>query len=310
MLKIYTVTDDFFPSVCELFAEQGEVKLLPEKWEDYRELQIDLLVFTGGEDIEPGRYGMTEKSIWFNAKRDAREFSVFSQVMTKRMKVEKVLGICRGLQLINVGFGGSLVIDIFREFGMEHDSMHPLNWEKETPLSILTHTNSMHHQGIQGVGNAREATILAREPKTRLIETIMWGDKYLAVQYHPEFFPDTPLRRDIAGMIASWCKGELELSPKKVQTKPSYSDISEKMKKAVHIMPDFAPETGELIDVTGNAARSMNEFAPTWSDNNTAFVARWGNETIGTANPVEEEESEEVDDLWEEDEELNEEDEI
>lgn len=207
-MNIYTVTNDFHGAVSDLFAEHGDVKVLPDKQEEYRSLDIDLLIFTGGEDVEPERYGLTDKSIRFNPKRDAREFSVFSQVQTRRVKAKKVLGICRGLQVINVGMGGTLIPDIFTKFGIDHDHIHPLIWKMETPLSILSNTNSMHHQGIGSIGNKSIAKILAVEPRTMLIETIMWENQYLAVQFHPEFFPDGPMRRDVAAIIASWCKGE------------------------------------------------------------------------------------------------------
>lgn len=215
-MNIYTVTDDFYGSVCELFTEHGEVKILPKDSNEYKKLKIDLLIFTGGEDIDPERYGLSDKSIRFNAKRDSREFSVLSHVLRGGMNVNKVLGICRGLQLLNVGMGGTLIPDIFAKYGESHEPVHPLEWLMKSPLSILTETNSLHHQGIAQavtrIADHRNAKVLAVEPRTKVVEAITWGDNFLAVQFHPEFFPDSPIKRDIASIISSWCAGKLELS--------------------------------------------------------------------------------------------------
>lgn len=297
-MNIYTVTGDFYGSVCELFSEHGDVKILPEKSEDYRSLKIDLLVFTGGEDIEPERYGTLDKGIRFNSKRDAREFSVISQVQRKAMKVNKVLGICRGQQLINVAMGGQLVPDIFQRFGVEHDFYHPLEWMIQSPLSILKETNSMHHQGFYNgmIGSKSVAEILAVEPRTKIIEAITWANQYLGVQFHPEFFPDSPMRRDIASIIISWCKGDTLLSPQK-----SIDISKERMEKGK--LELFSTNRG----IASSWLNATGENQLTTEDENTARISpRWAIPNLtpleleNTDEDFEEESDEEVEDLWNE----------
>src|SRR5688572_25794786 len=177
-MNIYTVTTDFHDSVCELFAEYGEVKVLPESVEEYVGLDVDLLIFTGGEDVNPERYGNYDKTIRFNPKRDEREFSVIHNVLKKKFRPKKVLGICRGLQLINVAMGGTLILDIGDKYGQSHGYSHPLSWFMKSPLEFLKETNSLHHQGIELKGTRINPTVLAVEPRTKVIEAIVWGDSY------------------------------------------------------------------------------------------------------------------------------------
>ena len=212
-MNIYMATDDFHYSVSELFAKYGEVKILPQKYEDYRNLKVDLMIFSGGEDVNPVRYGEFNKKIYFNESRDEREFTILQDIMRGRTNIAKVFGICRGLQVINVAMGGTLIPDITEKYGRPHDGTHPLIWKAESPMKILQETNSLHHQGIQSLGTRFRPTVLAVEPLTNVTEVITWADSFFAVQFHPEFFPDSLIKREIARMIIQWSKGELLLNP-------------------------------------------------------------------------------------------------
>lgn len=216
-MKIYCVTQPFLSQVKSLFSEHT-VELLPDKWSD---INADLIVFTGGEDISPQRYGMKSPPAgWFNLERDAEEFSAFSAIIGGKLKTKKVLGICRGLQLINVAFGGILHYDIFTTFGVEHGMSHPLDWLVESPLrDILPVVNSMHHQGIRTIGESLNYKIMAKEPKTGVIEAILWRDRYFAVQFHPEMM-GAEKKKEFSSVITQWIKGQISLcSEKKIQNK-------------------------------------------------------------------------------------------
>ncbi|MBQ3668292.1 MAG: gamma-glutamyl-gamma-aminobutyrate hydrolase family protein, partial [Clostridia bacterium] len=82
-------------------------------------VQIDGFIFPGGGDLDPGFYGQ-EKLKECNApvrKWDEIEMNMFPLLMTRRLPM---LGICRGCQVINVGFGGTLIQDLPSQKGLNH----------------------------------------------------------------------------------------------------------------------------------------------------------------------------------------------
>lgn len=167
--------------------------------------EIDGLVLQGGMDIAPETYG--EKPIEYDRwpgdpYRDAFELKVLDRVM----KDEKpVFGICRGCQLINVYFGGTLYQDISRQVpgaivhrdaGRYDQLNHDIAF---TPGSLFERlhaddevlkVNTIHHQGIKALG--RNLTVEAVSDDGKIIEAFTLdkreSGKVLGVQWHPEFF--------------------------------------------------------------------------------------------------------------------------
>lgn len=76
----------------------------------------DALILSGGEDVDPARYGeaVLDSTVEVNAPRDTSDFLLAAEAMRRRMPV---LGICRGSQLLNVFFGGSLYQDLPGQIG-------------------------------------------------------------------------------------------------------------------------------------------------------------------------------------------------
>jgi putative glutamine amidotransferase len=140
----------------------------------------DLLIFPGGEDVNPSRYGQENKFSWFNNDRDKVEFEFFEAADKAKVKM---YGSCRGIQLINVARGGTLHQDLILG-GKGHGSGHSLNWERTSKKlgELFKSVNSMHHQGIQRMGGGlySYASYLG-------IPEIVHGDNILATQFHPEF---------------------------------------------------------------------------------------------------------------------------
>ena len=98
----------------DALAEAGHVPVLIAHCTDEARLdevlsRIDLLLMTGGEDIDPARYAETNSASHVNAERDRFDFALMSCAVRRRLPI---FGICRGNQLVNVFFGGSLVQDI------------------------------------------------------------------------------------------------------------------------------------------------------------------------------------------------------
>jgi putative glutamine amidotransferase len=163
--------------------------------------ECDGLLFTGGTDVFPGRFGKendTSRILEPDFKRDTLEFALLSKAIKLGIPIQ---GVCRGLQLINVHFGGSLVIDIPTDMDtiIKHQLPETYNCPHEVDISegSLLHvisgirkgiTNSNHHQGIDILGSGLEGMATTKDG---LIEAIGYKDRtnssYLfAVQWHPE----------------------------------------------------------------------------------------------------------------------------
>lgn len=152
------------------------------------------LLLPGGGDLEPWRYGQPNTaSRGLEPERDAGEFALLDLFCTAK---KPVLGICRGLQTINVYFGGTLEQDIAghsQEQGM--DRMHPVRTEKSFLFPLYgerSMVNSAHHQAVCSLG----CGLLAVQ---RAMDGVVEGlcHKYLpvwGVQWHPERMADGGLR--------------------------------------------------------------------------------------------------------------------
>lgn len=153
--------------------------------------EYDGLVLCGGSDIDPKYYGedITD-SVNIDEKRDKAEFELFKKFVEAK---KPILGICRGCQLINVAFGGSLYQDISN--ANEHSSfddydlVHSVHATEKTFLSEFYgkefYVNSYHHQAIKDVGKDIEVIATAFDGLT--VEAIKHKNlPIFAVQWHPE----------------------------------------------------------------------------------------------------------------------------
>jgi len=157
------------------------------------------LVLTGGPDVHPGRYGQEFDTARceIDPKRDTLEFYLIEQAKLRGMPI---LGICRGLQILNVAYGGTLFVDIPSDYGTKviHrcDSIYCYHYVTIDTVSLLysimkekrLKVNSYHHQGINKMA---DAFIVNARSDDGLIEGIEFKKKYdnpflLAVQWHPE----------------------------------------------------------------------------------------------------------------------------
>lgn len=127
----------------------------------------DGFLFTGGNDVEPLRYGeqIVSDKVIIERYRDEFEFNALSVIIPT---YKPILGICRGCQVINVYFGGTLYQDILSEIKTKiahsqkeekFEYSHDINVVKNTPLYDLfggvkkLRGNSFHHQSIKKLGN-------------------------------------------------------------------------------------------------------------------------------------------------------------
>lgn len=157
-------------------------------------------LFTGGQDVWPGLYG--EEPVPLCGKpcsvRDVMERELLQLALEKN---RAVMGICRGLQFINVALGGSLYQDLATQFYKNSDvnhqqpkpynlPQHPVQVVEGTPLHTLLQkeviqVNSCHHQGVRGLADRLQA--MAYAPGMLVEAAYMPGQRYVrAYQWHPE----------------------------------------------------------------------------------------------------------------------------
>lgn len=159
----------------------------------------DGLVLTGGSDVHPSYFNREDgiERCKIDKKRDTLEFEMIKLASEMKMPI---FGICRGLQILNVAFGGSLVIDIPDDIGnkvihrCEEDScFHEISINKESLLYKLTgkhsgKVNSFHHQAIDRLANDFKISAYTSDSIPEAIEWKNPVDKpfMIAVQWHPE----------------------------------------------------------------------------------------------------------------------------
>jgi putative glutamine amidotransferase len=166
----------------------------------------DGILFSGGEDLHPVLYGKPEYVEAFGLQeiipeRDRFEYEVLEKTLTTG---KPVLGICRGLQLINVFLGGTLLPDIpaiFQSVGHGKknglDRTHQIQVEPGSLLHQICGqeqgiVNSAHHQSAERPADGLKITAVS-EPG--IVEAMEWRDPsekpwLLMVQWHPERMSD------------------------------------------------------------------------------------------------------------------------
>ncbi len=160
------------------------------------------LVISGGGDLDPHLYGgdSGDPTLYgVDTQRDTNEIDLFNLAVDKGIPI---LGICRGAQLINVARGGTLYVDVRRDYGegAEHvgpeerldEAVHSVSVEEGTRLASLLgvsgsiEVNSGHHQGIARVGDHLRTVATASDGLVEGIEGSFDNELIVGVQWHPE----------------------------------------------------------------------------------------------------------------------------
>lgn len=160
----------------------------------------DALVLTGGEDVDPARYGETPhpRLGTVSQVRDAWEIALVNEARARRLPV---LAICRGIQILNVALGGTLIQDIPSEIDTEidHDPdrarterTHMVEVAGESRLAraigvTRLEVNSVHHQAVRRVAPTLRVVATAPDGVIEGVETAPDDPWWcVGVQWHPE----------------------------------------------------------------------------------------------------------------------------
>lgn len=181
----------------------GGVPLLIPMYTDADTLEYmcgvaDGFLFSGGVDVDPSYYGEEKLNgtVEVDPVRDALEMTGLGIVLKTN---KPIMGICRGIQSVNVGMGGTLYQDIpsqrpsdicHRQSAPATEPTHKVTTVPGTKLGALTGgsfmTNSFHHQGIKTPAPGLRVAALAADGMIEALESV--DDRFiLLVQWHPEF---------------------------------------------------------------------------------------------------------------------------
>ena len=189
-----------------------------EKKEDLTELlaRLDGILMTGGCDVDPSFYG-EEKSVLCGRTSPERDVQEIAAVRYAVENDVPILGICRGIQIMNVALGGTLWQDLQSEGGFEnHRCSVPRNEIRHYVIlkegSVLSEiygktrlgVNSFHHQSVRGVCEGAGAVAQSEDG---VIEAIELSDRKfaLAVQWHPEMLYDSAEQGKLLRYFVSKC---------------------------------------------------------------------------------------------------------
>lgn len=201
------------PGYMNALREAGAVPFMPALTIDRQEIDqifgmCDGLVMTGGHDVNPECYGESDRygNLHCCDARDEMEFALLERAISSD---KPVLGICRGLQIMNVFCGGTLYQDLPSEHPSDVDHhQHPPYDRPAHHVRLCEHTslfddlqvnvlavNSYHHQAIHDLAQGLVAMAISEDG---LVEAIDRPESryFRAVQWHPEFLykADEPSR--------------------------------------------------------------------------------------------------------------------
>lgn len=197
--------------LCAAGAVPWVIPLLEGDAETLRHIyaQLDGIFLTGGVDVDPQEYKAPKVSVCGRTD-PPRDWTEMNLVRWAAAEGKPVLGVCRGMQVINVAMGGTLYQDIAQEHKdqIKHDHfpapeneyrrdllVHDVKVSPNTRLAGIlgaegTSVNSMHHQAVRELGAGLKATAVAPD---ELIEGIEGknGQFLIGVQWHPEELTET-----------------------------------------------------------------------------------------------------------------------
>ena len=183
----------------------------------------DGFLLCGGGDVEPFRYGGQRyaRLAGLEPQRDGFELHLLPLILEAD---KPLLAICRGVQVLNVALGGTLICDIASELpqagkhdyfpGFKRDRVvHDVNIEPKALLAEVlgvnkVGTNSLHHQALDKVGTG---LVVNARTDDNLIEGVEMPSKrfVLGLQWHPECMPESHQMQQLFAAFINACSGKV-----------------------------------------------------------------------------------------------------
>lgn len=185
--------------------------------------EYDGILFAGGDDVDPSFYGEARRheDVHDDRARDEFEFALLDRALACRLPI---FGICRGVQMINVKFGGTLYQDLNRDATpqLEHgqadlgkssqEATHGvLVTDPQSSLGAIVHgscrVNSLHHQVVKRLGRGLKVTARSEDGFVEAVESADGYPFLVAVQWHPEeMVADSAAQREILAQFVGQCR--------------------------------------------------------------------------------------------------------
>ncbi len=212
---LYTLGSEYPDAIA---AAGGLPVILPHLDDGQADDVIDLLDgldLCGGDDLDPQTYGAVDggRTHGASARTDRWELALARRAVERELPI---LGICRGMQLLNVALGGTLVQDLSAP-GTPHPptpddpaavmaQRHPITIRPGSRLAGIYGTeervvNTIHHQGLDRVAEGLEPVAWAPDGVVEAVEAADPAVDLLAVQWHPEKIVDDGERPLFAAFV-------------------------------------------------------------------------------------------------------------
>jgi putative glutamine amidotransferase len=213
-----------------IFRSGGTAHLLPRPTGGRVLAGLDGLLLSGGGDVDPKKYGQSPSADVGGVDSDRDDWEV--ALVREALKVElPILAVCRGCQVLNVAFGGTLIQHLPARSTLPHlvrereSVAHAVRIEPFTQLFAVEGTteigtNSVHHQAVDAIGQDLRATAWAEDGTVEAIEHLTWPA--IGVQWHPENLLDLPshlaLFEWLVAQAAGWKESVRVRSPRRSRT--------------------------------------------------------------------------------------------
>ncbi|MDR0697669.1 MAG: gamma-glutamyl-gamma-aminobutyrate hydrolase family protein [Tannerella sp.] len=243
---------DGIPVIVPLMYEEDKIVELLKS--------LDGIIFTGGEDFAPSYYNETPipHVNKINASRDMFDIKLLHLAVEHGIPV---LGICRGLQLINIAYGGSLYQDLEIQYP-DKSIRHRQTLPKEEPSHAVIveddavfagivgervlMVNSSHHQAIKKLAKGFRVAGTSPDKVVEVIEKVDSAHWIVGVQFHPEVMVDNSL--SMRRIFKSFVGEAARLKSKKQQT--LYANIIATPEAGTSVANDELYTTDTNIDVS------------------------------------------------------------
>jgi len=184
--------DETFAAICRLLET---TPIILENEEMVK--SVDLVIFPGGADINPEIYGQLNFCSGVDIDSIRRDIYEIKVLEIAKSLAKKVLGVCRGHQLVNAALGGTLIQEV--GWILPHRAYHELLDAEGIVGEFFETVNSLHHQGVLSPGDGQTVT----STFGGIVESTE-SENIITVQFHPETMNDTQASRFFQYILQDW----------------------------------------------------------------------------------------------------------